>query len=39
MFGAPGPFVLVRGIHHINFTVTGDRIDQVKTYVFMLMLR
>ena len=39
VFGASGPFVLVRGIHHIKFTVTGDRIEQVKAYVFMLMLR
>lgn len=38
LFGKSGPFVLVRGIHHIKFTVLGDRIEQVKAYVFMLML-
>ena len=39
VFGTSSPFVLVRGIHHIKFTVTDDRIEQVKAYVFMLMLR
>ena len=39
VLGASGPFVLLRGIHHIKFTVTGDRIEQVKAYVFMLLLR
>ena len=39
LFGASGPVVLVRGIHHIKFKVIGDRIEQVKAYVFLLMLR
>ena len=39
LFDVSGPFVLVQGIHHIKFTVIGDRIEQVKAYVFMLMLR
>ena len=38
LFGRAGAFVLVRGIHHIKFTVVGDRIEQVKAYVFLLML-
>jgi len=38
LFGRSGPFVLVRGIHHIKFTVIGDRIEQVKAYVFLLIL-
>ena len=38
LFGASGPLVLMRGIHHVKFTVTGDRIEQVKAYVFMLVL-
>ncbi len=38
LFGRAGPIVLVRGIHHIKFTVVGDRIEQVKAYVFLLML-
>ena len=37
LFGRAGTFVLVRGIHHIKFTVIGDRIEQVKAYVFLLM--
>ena len=38
VFGRAGPLILVRGIHHIKFTVIEDRIEQVKAYVFMLML-
>ena len=38
LFGRAGPFVMVRGIHHIKFTIIGDRIEQVKGYVFMLMI-
>ena len=26
LFGRAGPIVLVRGIHHVKFTVIGDRI-------------
>lgn len=39
LFDASGPFVLVRGIHHIKLMVTEGRVEQVKAYVFMLMLR
>ncbi len=28
LFGRTGPFVLVKGIHHIKLTVIGDRIEQ-----------
>ena len=37
LFGRAGTCVLVRGIHHIKFTVVGDRIEQVKAYVFLLI--
>ena len=35
--GRLGQFVLVRGIHHIKFTVIGDRVEQVKGYIFLLI--
>ncbi len=37
LFGASGAFVLVRGIHHIKLVLTGDRVAQVKAYLFMAM--
>lgn len=33
-----GPIMLVRGIHHIKLAMTGDRVEQVKAYVFFLMM-
>lgn len=36
--GKSGSFVLVRGIHHIKFTLVGGRIEQVKAYIFLLIL-
>lgn len=33
-----GVFLLVRGIHHIKLTLTASRVEQVKAYVFFLML-
>ena len=38
LFGKSGPIVLVRGIHHFKFVLVDDRIEQVKAYVFALML-
>ena len=38
LFGKSGPFLLVRGIHHIKLVLAGDRVEQVKAYVFLLML-
>lgn len=38
LFGKSGPFMLVRGIHHIKLAVTGDRVEQAKGYVFFLMM-
>ncbi|MCY4165709.1 MAG: hypothetical protein OXF03_06145 [Gammaproteobacteria bacterium] len=38
VFGAAGAYMLVRGIHHIKLTITGNQVDQVKGYVFFLMM-
>ena len=38
LFGKSGLFMLVRGIHHVKFVITGDRVEQVKAYVFFLMM-
>lgn len=37
LFGKSGPFVLLQRIHHFKLVLTGDRLEQVKAYVFMLM--
>ncbi len=38
LFGVLGPFVLLRGVHHIKLVLAGDRIEQVKGYPFMALL-
>ena len=38
LFGRAGPFVLATGIHDMELVVRDDRIDEVKAYVFLLML-
>lgn len=38
LFGRSGPFMLVRGIHHIKLVISGDRVEQAKGYVFFLMM-
>lgn len=38
LFGASGPFVLLRGIHHFKLVLAPDRIEQVKCYPFMVLL-
>ncbi len=38
LFTGAGPIMLVRGIHHLKLSVTGDQIAQVKAYLFYLML-
>lgn len=35
--GKSGPFVMVRGIHHLKITLSGNRIGPVKGYIFMLL--
>ena len=37
LFGKSGPFVLMRGIHHVKLVLTGDGFKQIKAYVFMLL--
>ena len=38
LFGRRGVLLLVRGIHHIKLVLTGDGCEQVKAYVFFLVL-
>ena len=38
LFGTSGPFVLMRGIHHSKLVLSGDRLDKLKAYVFMLLV-
>ena len=37
MFGRRGVLLFVRGIHHIKAVLVGDRVEQVKAYVFFLV--
>lgn len=36
--GKSGTFVMVRGIHHVKITLTGDQVGPVKGYIFLLLL-
>ncbi len=38
LFGKSSPFLLLRGIHHIKLVLKGDCVEQVKAYLFLLML-
>ncbi len=38
LFGKSGPFMLVRGIHHIKLVIAEDQVEQAKAYVFFLMM-
>ena len=38
LFTESGPIMLVRGIHHIKFSIAGDQVGAVKGYVFFLMM-
>ena len=38
LFGRAGHIHLVRGIHHVKLVLTGDRIEQAKAYVFLLVI-
>ena len=38
LFGKSGAFLLLRGIHHIKLSFAGDRVEQTKAYVFLLMM-
>jgi hypothetical protein len=37
MFGRKGLLLVARGIHHIKMSLAGDRVEQVKAYVFFLV--
>ena len=37
MFGRRGMLFVARGIHHIKMSLVGERIEQVKAYVFFLV--
>ena len=34
LFGSPGRFVLVRGVHRVKLGASEDRVDQLKAYGF-----
>ena len=37
LFGRTGRFVLLRGIHHLKLVIAGDRVEQIKAYVYMVL--
>lgn len=39
LLGRSGLFVLRRGVHHVKFVATGDRLEQVKAYCFVALTR
>ena len=38
LFGKSGSFVLLRGIHHVKLVLTDGRFEQVKGYVFLILI-
>lgn len=38
LLGKSGAHVLLRGIHHIKLVLVGDRIEQAKGYVYLMLL-
>ncbi|MCY4098369.1 MAG: hypothetical protein OXF40_08945 [Rhodospirillales bacterium] len=38
LFAKSGPFVMLRGIHHIKLALRGGRFDLAKGYVFMVLM-
>ena len=38
LFGKSGPFMLVRGIHHVKLVIAEGQVEQAKAYVFFLMM-
>ena len=38
LFAKSGPFVLLRGIHHIKLALRGDGLRSVKGYAFMVLM-
>lgn len=37
LFGRTGPFILLRGIHHIKLVISENRMDKVKAYLYMVL--
>ena len=37
LFAKSGPFLLLRGIHHIKLVISGNQLRQAKAYVFMVL--
>ena len=37
LFAKTGRFVMLRGIHHLKLVVSGDRLEKVKAYVYMVL--
>lgn len=37
LFGKAGRYVLLRGIHHIKLVISGNRLQKVKAYVFLVL--
>ena len=37
LFAKSGHYVLLRGIHHIKLVISGNRLQQAKAYVFMVL--
>ncbi len=37
LFARTGPFVLLRGIHHIKLVITGNKLEKVKAYLYMVL--
>lgn len=37
LFAKTGPFILLRGIHHIKLVISGNRLEQAKAYLYMVL--
>ena len=37
LFGRTGPFVMLRGIHHVKLVISGNRLEKVKAYLYMVL--
>lgn len=37
LFGRTGPFILLRGIHHIKLVIADNKLEKVKAYLYMVL--
>ena len=37
LFGKTGPFLMLRGIHHIKLVISANRLEKVKAYLYMVL--